>query len=86
MRGFIGSRIRLICGNLTDESVSDGSDVFSDLLSIGSAAGVALMGTAQGKYTFLSHLKWTPILAIGYAAAIAAHFMVNKHLMGVGIH
>ncbi len=56
------------------------------MLSIGSAAGVALMGTAKGRYTFMSHLKWTPILAIGYAAAIAAHFAVNKGLMGVGIH
>ena len=56
------------------------------MLSIGSAAGVALMGTAHGKYTFFSHLKWTPILALGYAAAIAAHFAVNSHLMGVGLH
>ena len=30
------------------------------LLSIGSAAGVALMGQARGKYTFFGHLKWTP--------------------------
>ncbi len=55
------------------------------MLSIGSAAGVALMGSAHGKYTFMSHLKWTPILAIGYAAAIWAHFLVNGHLMGVGL-
>lgn len=56
------------------------------MLSIGSAAGVALMGTAHGKYTFLSHLKWTPILALGYVAAIIAHFMVNQHLMGTPLH
>ena len=30
------------------------------LLSIGSAAGVALMGQARGVYTFFGHLKWTP--------------------------
>jgi NhaD family Na+/H+ antiporter len=47
------------------------------LLSIGSAAGVALMGLAQGKYTFGSHLKWTWAIALGYAASIGVHFMVN---------
>ena len=30
------------------------------LLSIGSAAGVALMGQARGIYAFVGHLKWTP--------------------------
>lgn len=47
------------------------------LLSIGSAAGVALMGVARGHYTFFSHLKWTPVMALGYAAAIATHFALN---------
>ena len=47
------------------------------LLSIGSAAGVALMGTARGHYTFASHLKWAPVLALGYAAAIGAHYLLN---------
>ena len=51
--------------------------VGGSLLSIGSAAGVALMGTARGQYTFMSHLKWTPVIAIGYAASIGAHFLVN---------
>ena len=51
------------------------------LLSIGSAAGVALMGTARGYYTFFGHLKWTPVLILGYVAAIAVHFLVNGHLM-----
>ncbi|MDP7142121.1 MAG: sodium:proton antiporter NhaD [Alphaproteobacteria bacterium] len=51
------------------------------MLSIGSAAGVALMGTAKGHYTFMSHLKWTPILFLGYAAAVAVHFLVNWHHM-----
>lgn len=53
------------------------------MLSIGSAAGVALMGVAKGQYTFFGHLKWTPILMIGYAAAIAVHFWVNGSLVGV---
>ncbi len=47
------------------------------LLSVGSAAGVALMGTSKGHYTFMSHLKWTPVLALGYAAGIGTHFLVN---------
>jgi NhaD family Na+/H+ antiporter len=55
------------------------------LLSVGSAAGVALMGTARGQYTFMGHLKWAPVLLLGYIAAIAAHFLVNTHLIGVGI-
>lgn len=49
------------------------------LLSIGSAAGVALMGIARGQYTFTSHLKWFPVLLLGYAAAIAAHYLINAH-------
>ncbi len=51
--------------------------VGGSLLSIGSAAGVALMGQARGKYTFFGHLKWTPVIAIGYAASIVVHMWVN---------
>ncbi len=51
--------------------------VGGSLLSIGSAAGVALMGQAHGKYTFISHLKWTPVIALGYAASIATHLWLN---------
>lgn len=51
--------------------------VGGSMLSIGSAAGVAVMGQARGIYTFFSHLKWTWAIAIGYAASIAAHFWVN---------
>ncbi len=51
--------------------------VGGSLLSIGSAAGVALMGQARGNYTFGGHLKWTPVIALGYAASIMAHFLVN---------
>ena len=47
------------------------------LLSIGSAAGIGLMGVARGQYTFMSHLKWLPVLLLGYAAAIAAHYALN---------
>ncbi len=52
--------------------------VGGSLLSIGSAAGVALMGQARGQYTFFGHLKWTPAIALGYAASIWVHFLVNS--------
>jgi Na+/H+ antiporter NhaD/arsenite permease-like protein len=51
--------------------------VGGSLLSIGSAAGVALMGQARGSYTFFSHLKWSPVIALGYAASIYGHLWVN---------
>lgn len=51
--------------------------VGGSLLSIGSAAGVALMGQARGLYTFFSHLKWSWAVALGYAASILAHFLIN---------
>jgi NhaD family Na+/H+ antiporter len=51
--------------------------VGGSLLSIGSAAGVALMGSARGIYTFGAHLKWTWAIALGYAASIAAHLFMN---------
>ncbi|MFW7525556.1 sodium:proton antiporter NhaD [Vibrio ostreicida] len=54
--------------------------VGGSLLSIGSAAGVALMGAAHGKYTFFGHLKWLPVIAIGYAASIALHLLLNNAL------
>jgi Na+/H+ antiporter NhaD/arsenite permease-like protein len=51
--------------------------VGGSLLSIGSAAGVALMGQARGYYTFFSHLKWTPVVALGYGASIYVHLLIN---------
>ncbi|MFM2665728.1 Na(+)/H(+) antiporter NhaD [Vibrio mediterranei] len=54
--------------------------VGGSLLSIGSAAGVALMGAAHGKYTFFGHLKWMPVIALGYAASILAHLSMNGGL------
>ena len=55
--------------------------VGGSLLSVGSAAGVALMGQARGIYTFASHLKWTPVIALGYAASIYVHLWINADLM-----
>lgn len=54
--------------------------VGGSLLSIGSAAGVALMGQARGSYTFLGHLKWMPAVALGYIASVAAHLFLNSYL------
>jgi len=51
--------------------------VGGSLLSIGSAAGVALMGQARGIYTFFTHLKWSWAVALGYAASIWIHFLMN---------
>ncbi|HID45236.1 MAG TPA: sodium:proton antiporter [Chromatiaceae bacterium] len=54
--------------------------VGGSMLSIGSAAGVALMGQARGKYTFFGHLKWMPVIALGYAASIFVHMWLNSGL------
>ncbi|QSX32920.1 sodium:proton antiporter NhaD [Shewanella avicenniae] len=54
--------------------------VGGSLLSIGSAAGVALMGQARGIYTFGAHLKWTPVVALGYIASILVHYFLNNSL------
>ena len=54
--------------------------VGGSMLSIGSAAGVALMGQARGYYTLVSHLRWTPVIVVGYVAAIAAHMWLNAEL------
>ncbi|PPR44107.1 MAG: Na(+)/H(+) antiporter NhaD [Alphaproteobacteria bacterium MarineAlpha5_Bin8] len=51
--------------------------VGGSLLSIGSAAGVALMGQARGYYTFFGHLKWTPVIFIGYIASIYVHMFLT---------
>jgi Na+/H+ antiporter NhaD/arsenite permease-like protein len=51
--------------------------VGGSMLSIGSAAGVAVMGQARGIYTFFGHLKWSWAIVLGYVASIAAHFILN---------
>lgn len=57
--------------------------VGGSLLSIGSAAGVALMGQARGNYTFMGHLRWAPVIALGYVASIAAHLWINAETFAV---
>jgi Na+/H+ antiporter NhaD/arsenite permease-like protein len=71
-----------------DPAMSDGQwllitltcGVGGSILSIGSAAGVALMGTARGVYTFMSHLRWSWAVAVGYLVSIGVHRLVNSHL------
>ena len=54
--------------------------VGGSLLSIGSAAGVAVMGINRENYTFMSHLKWTPAIALGYVGSIVAWRLVTMNL------
>ena len=51
--------------------------VGGSLLSVGSAAGVALMGQTKGIYSFIGHLKWSWAIVLGYIASIAVHFFIN---------
>ena len=51
--------------------------VGGSLLAIGSAAGVGLMGQMKGLYTFSAHLKWMPVILIGFMGSIATHFLIN---------
>jgi Na+/H+ antiporter NhaD/arsenite permease-like protein len=51
--------------------------VGGSLLSVGSAAGVALMGASKGQYTFFGHLRWSWAVALGYAASVATHIWWN---------
>jgi Na+/H+ antiporter NhaD/arsenite permease-like protein len=51
--------------------------VGGSMLAIGSAAGVGLLGTARGIYTFGVHLKWTPAIALGYGLSILCHLVIN---------
>ncbi len=59
--------------------------VGGSLFSIGSAAGVALMGQAHGTYTFFSHLRWTPAIALGYALSIWLHFLINSRFINIPV-
>lgn len=51
--------------------------VGGSLLSVGSAAGVAVMGQARGIYTFFAHFKWIWAIALGYIASIWLHLVIN---------
>jgi Na+/H+ antiporter NhaD/arsenite permease-like protein len=47
------------------------------LLSIGSAAGVAVMGIRRDIYTFGEHLRWLPVVGLGYAASIVCWRLIT---------
>ncbi len=59
--------------------------VGGSMLSVGSAAGVALMGQARGIYTFFGHLKWAPAILLGYALSIWTHLLINGRFVGVAV-
>jgi Na+/H+ antiporter NhaD/arsenite permease-like protein len=59
--------------------------VGGSLLSIGSAAGVALMGQARGVYTFSAHLRWMPAILLGYALSIWVHLLINGRYVGIAV-
>jgi Na+/H+ antiporter NhaD/arsenite permease-like protein len=59
--------------------------VGGSMLSVGSAAGVALMGVSQGRYTFFGHLRWTWAIALGYVASILMHLWWNAEHFSNGI-
>jgi Na+/H+ antiporter NhaD/arsenite permease-like protein len=50
--------------------------VGGSLLAIGSAPGVGLLGQIK-QYTFSFHMRWMPIILVGYFASIAVHFWIN---------
>jgi len=55
--------------------------VGGSLVSIGSAAGVVLMGLVRNHYTFMNHLRWAWAIAIGFVASIFTHLWVNAALL-----
>jgi len=55
--------------------------VGGSLVSIGSAAGVVLMGLVRNHYTFMNHLRWAWAIALGYVASILTHLWVNAALL-----
>ena len=51
--------------------------VGGSLLAIGSAPGVGLLGRIKEGYTFAFHMRWMPVILLGYFASIAVHFWIN---------
>ncbi len=54
--------------------------VGGSLLAIGSAPGIGLLGLTKGQYSFSDHLKWCPVIVLGYFVSIGVHFLVNASL------
>ncbi len=55
--------------------------VGGSLVSIGTAAGVVLMGMVRNHYTFMNHLRWAWAIALGYVASISMHLWWNAAIM-----
>jgi Na+/H+ antiporter NhaD/arsenite permease-like protein len=51
--------------------------VGGSLLAIGSAPGVGMLGHIKGYYTFRTHLRWMPVILLGYFASVVVHFWIN---------
>ncbi len=56
--------------------------VGGSLLSIGSSAGIAVMGQSGGVYTFFTHLRWSWAVALGYFLSIWVHMLLNATKFG----
>jgi len=54
------------------------------LISFGSAAGVGVMGKLKGVYTFMAHLKFAWVIAIGYIVSIAVWY-IQYQILGIGL-
>lgn len=55
--------------------------VGGSLISIGTAAGVVMMGLVRNHYTFMNHLRWAWAIGLGYVASISTHLWLNAALM-----
>ncbi len=53
--------------------------VGGSLLAIGSAPGIGLLGLTNGRYSFMAHLKWCPVILLGYFASIGTHLLMDSH-------
>jgi Na+/H+ antiporter NhaD/arsenite permease-like protein len=73
--------IALVLFVLAFAAVTLTAGVGGSLLSIGSAAGVALRGASRGLYTFTSHLRWSPAIALGYVASVLCQYWLNAVLV-----
>ena len=54
--------------------------VAGSVLSVESAAGVALMGQSKGSYLFFRHLVWSPAIFLSYVASVAMYLWLNADL------
>ncbi len=57
--------------------VSLTAGVGGSMLSIGSAADVAVMGQARGVYTFILHLKWSWTKLLVEFVSVGLHLLIN---------